>query len=156
MKTAILPGTFDPFTTGHASLVERGLELFDKVVIAIGINSEKKSLFSIEERILHISECYKNNSRVEVCSYGELTATYAKTRGINFILRGMRTLADFEYERLLADVNKKISGIETICLFTEPELSFIQSNVVRDLIKNNQDISAFVPKPVLELLKRKK
>jgi pantetheine-phosphate adenylyltransferase len=156
MKTAILPGTFDPFTTGHASLVERGLELFDKVVIAIGINSEKKSLFSLEERILHISECYKNNSRVEVCSYGELTATYAKTRGINFILRGMRTLADFEYERLLADVNKKISGIETICLFTEPELSFVQSNVVRDLIKNNQDISAFVPKPVLELIKRKK
>lgn len=156
MKTAILPGTFDPFTTGHASLVERGLELFDKIVIAIGINSEKKSLFTLEERILQITECYKDNDKIEVCSYKELTATFAKGKGINFILRGMRTLGDFEYERLLADVNNKISGIETICLFTEPELSYVQSNVVRDLIKNNQDISAFVPQPVLELIKRKK
>lgn len=155
MKQALFPGTFDPFTLGHASLIERGLQLFDIIVIAIGSNIDKKNMFTVEERIKHISLCYKNEPRVEICTYDELTATFAKKRNIKFIIRGIRTLGDFEYERLLADINKKIAGIETICLFSEPELSCIQSNVVRDLIKHNQDAKGFVPEAILEILKKK-
>lgn len=155
MKQALFPGTFDPFTLGHASLIERGLKLFDNIVIAIGSNIDKKNMFTVEERIKHIRLCYNNESRVEICTYDELTATFAKKRNIKFIIRGIRTLGDFEYERLLADINKKIAGIETICLFSEPELSCIQSNVVRDLIKHNQDAKGFVPEAILEILKKK-
>jgi len=154
MKTALFPGTFDPFTLGHASLIVRGLEIFDRIVIAIGSNIDKNNMFTTEERINHIKLCYKNEPRVEVCIYDELTAIYAQKRKIKHIIRGIRTLGDFEYERLLADVNKKIAGIETICLFSEPELSCIQSNVVRDLIYHKQDIKDFVPEVIIELLKR--
>lgn len=155
MKQALFPGTFDPFTLGHASLIERGLQLFDNILIAIGSNIDKKSMFTVEERINHIRLCYKNEPRVEICIYDELTATFAKKKDIKFIIRGIRTLGDFEYERLLADINKKIAGIETICLFSEPELSCIQSNVVRDLLKHNQDAKGFVPEAILEILKKK-
>lgn len=155
MKQALFPGTFDPFTLGHASLIERGLQLFDKIIIAIGSNIDKKSMFTVEERINHLKLCYNNEPRVEICTYDELTATFAKRIDIKFIIRGIRTLGDFEYERLLADINKKISGIETICLFSEPELSCIQSNVVRDLLKHNQDAKGFVPEAILEILKKK-
>lgn len=155
MKQALFPGTFDPFTLGHASLIERGLQLFDNILIAIGSNIDKKNMFSVEERINHLKLCYINEPRVEICTYDELTATFAKKKNIKFIIRGIRTLGDFEYERLLADINKKIAGIETICLFSEPELSCVQSNVVRDLLKHNQDAKGFVPEAILEILKKK-
>jgi pantetheine-phosphate adenylyltransferase len=154
MKTALFPGTFDPFTLGHASLIERGLEIFDRIVIAVGSNIDKKNMFTSEERVNHIKICYKNEPRIEVYAYDELTAIFARKLEIKHIIRGIRTLGDFEYERLLADVNKKIADIETLCLFSEPELSCIQSNVVRDLINHNQDVRGFVPEVILELLKR--
>lgn len=153
-KTALFPGTFDPFTLGHASVVERGLQLFDKIVVAIGVNIDKKTYFSVEERIQQIRACYQGESRVEVCSYEGLTVDCAKETGSNVILRGVRSLTDFEYERLLSDINYKISHMDTVCFFTEPELASIQSNVVRDLLKHKQDVSAFVPKEMAHLLKK--
>lgn len=155
MKTAIFPGTFDPFTLGHASIVRRGLHLFDRIIVAVGQNTEKKTLFTLEERLEHIHACFKNEPRVEVCSYEGMTVHFARKKNAGFILRGVRTLGDFEYERLLADVNSKISDVESVFLFTEPEYSSIQSNVVRELIKYEQDIHEFVPTAVIELLKKK-
>jgi pantetheine-phosphate adenylyltransferase len=154
MKTALFPGTFDPFTLGHASIVRRGLLLFDRIVIAIGINDEKQTMFSMEQRMKQIKACYSSEPRVDVCAYRGLTVECAREKGIGVILRGVRSLTDFEYERLLSDVNQKISDVETVCLFTEPELASIQSNVVRDLIKHKQDVRAFVPEEMADLLKK--
>jgi len=155
MRTAIFPGTFDPFTLGHASIVRRGLRLFDRIIIAIGNNNDKKTLFTIEQRLEHIHQCFKNEPRIVVCSYEGMTVDLARKENAGFIIRGVRSLGDFEYERLLSDVNQKISEIDTVVLFTEPEYSSIQSNVVRELLKHNQDITAFVPTAIKELLKIK-
>jgi pantetheine-phosphate adenylyltransferase len=154
METALFPGTFDPFTLGHASIVRRGLALFDRIIIAVGINEAKRNMFTTKERLQQIQACYKDECRVEICSYEGLTVECAREKNAGVILRGIRTLNDFEYERQLADVNQKISGIETVCLFTEPELACIQSNVVRDLLLHQQDVRAFVPEAVAELLKK--
>jgi len=154
MKTAVFPGTFDPFTLGHASVVRRGLRIFDHIIIAIGINQSKSTMFTLEERLEQIRACFKNEPRIEVCSYEGLTVDFARRKNAGFILRGIRTLTDFEYERLLSDVNQKISEIDTVCLFTEPEYSSIQSNVVRELLKYGQDVREFVPSSIIELLKK--
>jgi pantetheine-phosphate adenylyltransferase len=154
MKTALFPGTFDPFTLGHASVVRRGLAIFDKIVIAIGKNEEKKTYFTLEERLQQIKACYANDNRVEVCFYEGLTVDCAKQYKVSAILRGVRSLTDFEYERLLSDINLKIAGIDTVCLFTEPELASIQSNVVRDLLLHHQDVRSFVPEQMAGLLKK--
>ena len=153
MKTALFPGTFDPFTLGHQSVVRRGLEIFDRIIIAIGINDSKQTYFSVEQRLKQIRACYSNDKKVEVCSYEGLTADCARMHGATTILRGIRSVADFEYERVLSDVNLKIAEIDTVCFFTEPNLSSMQSNVVRDLLKHNHDVSAFIPKEMAELLK---
>jgi pantetheine-phosphate adenylyltransferase len=154
MKTAIFPGTFDPFTLGHASIVERGLRLFDRIIIAIGINDAKQTLFTTDERLQQIRACFNNEPSVEVCAYEGMTVDFACKKNAGFIIRGVRSLGDFEYERLLSDVNQKISNIDTVFLFSKPEYSSIQSNVVRELLKYNQDISAFVPSAIIELLKK--
>jgi pantetheine-phosphate adenylyltransferase len=154
MKTALFPGTFDPFTLGHASVVRRGLALFDRIVIAIGINDAKQTYYSIEERLEQIRACYAGESRVEVVAYKGMTVECASEHHAAAILRGVRSLTDFEYERLLSDVNLKISGIDTVCVFTEPELASIQSNVVRDLLKHNQDVRSFVPEAMAGLLQK--
>jgi pantetheine-phosphate adenylyltransferase len=154
MKTALFPGTFDPFTLGHASVVRRGLTLFDRIVIAIGVNNEKQTYYTLDERMAQIRSCFCSETRVEIVSYQGLTVDCAKAHNASVILRGVRSLTDFEYERLLSDINLKISGIETVCLFTEPELASIQSNVVRDLLKHNQDVRAFVPEAMANLLKK--
>lgn len=154
MRTALFPGTFDPFTLGHASIVERGLQLFDRVIIAIGVNAEKKTLFSLPERLEQIKACYMENDRVDVCSYEGLTVELAQEKGAGFILRGVRSITDFEYERQLSDIYRRLSDIETVCLFTEPSLSFIQSSMVRDLLRYNKDISAFVPEAIHKQIKR--
>lgn len=154
MKTALFPGTFDPFTLGHASVVRRGLVLFDRIVIAIGVNDAKQTLFTMEERLSQIRACYQGEPRVEVTTYEGMTVECARAFDAVAILRGVRSLTDFEYERLLSDVNLKISGIDTVCVFTEPELASIQSNVVRDLLKHNQDVRAFVPEAMAGLLKK--
>ena len=154
MKTALFPGTFDPFTLGHASVVRRGLALFDRIVIAIGVNDAKQTFFSMEERLEQVRACYTREPRVEVCTYGGMTVECAREHDAVAILRGVRSLTDFEYERLLSDINLKISGIDTVCVFTEPELASIQSNVVRDLLKHHQDVQAFVPEAMAGLLKK--
>lgn len=154
MKTALFPGTFDPFTLGHASVVRRGLALFDHIIIAIGINDAKQTYYSTEKRLEQIQACYAGDSRVEVVAYKGMTVECAREHQAIAILRGVRSLTDFEYERLLSDVNLKISGIDTVCVFTEPELASIQSNVVRDLLKHNQDVRAFVPEAMSELLQK--
>lgn len=156
MKQAIFPGTFDPYTIGHYSLVERGLNLFDKIIIAVGSNAGKKTMFSVEERMEIIKACHKNDDRIEVCKYEGLTADFAKSKHTNFLLRGIRSINDFEYEKTLADVNLKIASLETLFLFSEPQYSFIQSMVVRDLIIHGNDLDGFVHPESVKLINRYK
>lgn len=145
MKTAIFPGSFDPFTTGHYDVVRRALQLFDKIIIGIGTNATKQPVFSVEERLKQIEETFRNDPRVEVQVYDSLTVDFAKQTGAQFILRGVRCIADFEYERNMAEANKEIGGIETILLYTSPEYAHISSTLVRDLYSYGKDISSFLP-----------
>ena len=144
-KKALFPGTFDPFTIGHYSLVKRSLQLMDEIVIAIGINDNKQTYFSLDRRIEMIRSLYKDDPRVSVASYNSLTVDFAKETGANFILRGIRSVNDFEYEKTIADMNRNMTGIETFVLFTEPELTHISSTIVRELLKYGHDVSKFVP-----------
>lgn len=148
-KKAIFPGTFDPFTIGHHSMVKRSLELVDEIVIAIGKNDTKKSYFSLEGRIEMIEKLYKDDPRVSVAYYDNLTVDFAKAINARFIVRGIRSVNDFEYEKTIADINRKISGIETFILFTEPELTHISSTIVRELLRFGHDISQFVPEGMI-------
>ncbi|OAV66447.1 Phosphopantetheine adenylyltransferase [Bacteroidales bacterium Barb6] len=144
-RTALFPGTFDPFTIGHQSLVNRGLELVDEIIIAVGINSRKQTCFTLEERMDAIRRLYRNDPRIQVLSYDILTTDFARAQNARFILRGIRTVNDFEYEKTIADVNRMISGIETFILFTEPEHTHISSSIVRELLSFGKDVSMFVP-----------
>lgn len=144
-KKAVFPGTFDPFTIGHYSLVKRSLLLFDEVVIAIGINETKKSYFSLDKRIEMIASLFSNDSRVSIQSYNSLTVDFAQAIDASCIIRGIRSVNDFEYEKNIADINRKISGIETLVLFTEPEFTHISSTIVRELLSYGRDISEFIP-----------
>lgn len=146
MRKAIFPGTFDPFTIGHASVVERALTFMDEVIIGIGINDNKSTWFPVEKRQEIISRYYADNPRVKVEAYSNLTVDFALERDVRFIIRGIRTVHDFEYEETIADINRKLSGIETILLFTEPELSSISSTIVRELLRFGKDVSPFIPK----------
>lgn len=145
-RIAIFPGSFDPFTVGHARIVERGLPLFDRIVIGVGINESKRSLYSVADRVKSISEFYRNEPRVKVVSYDDLTIDLALREGARFILRGLRSVKDFEYERDIANMNHRLSGVETVLLFTEPQYSSISSSVVRELIGFGKDVSDFLPK----------
>ncbi|MCC8170735.1 MAG: pantetheine-phosphate adenylyltransferase [Parabacteroides sp.] len=145
-KIALFPGTFDPFTIGHQSLVNRGLELVDEIIVAIGINDKKLTYFPLEKRLKAIRCLYRNEPRVSVRSYNSLTVDFAEEVGARFILRGIRTVNDFEYEKSIANVNRKLAGIETFILFTEPEHTHISSSIVRELLRYGKDISLFVPK----------
>ena len=147
MKRAIFPGTFDPFTIGHASIVKRAITFIDELVIGIGYNENKRTMFSIEEREKPLRELYKNEPRVKIASYNDLTVDFARRMDAQFIIRGIRCVKDFEYEETIADINRKLAGIETILLFTEPELTSVSSSVVRELISFGKDVSAFLPQP---------
>lgn len=145
MRIALFAGSFNPFTIGHADIVERGLAMFDEVVIAIGENQDKPSA-DIDVRVQTIRNIYKDNARVRVEVYHSLTVDYAKQIGACALLRGVRSGADFEYERQMADANRALAGIETVVLFTRPELGYISSSLVRDLIKHGADVSKLVAK----------
>ena len=145
MRRAIFPGTFDPFTIGHYSIVTRALTFMDEVTIGIGINENKNTYFPIEKRVEMIQKLYKNEPRIKVMSYDCLTIDFAQQVDAQFIVRGIRTVKDFEYEETIADINRKLAGIETILLFTEPELTCIRSTIVRELLSYNKDISMFIP-----------
>ena len=149
MRTAIFVGSFNPFTTGHASIVERALPLFDRIVIGIGVNIDKVSdeyIDSIEQRVKAIKDVYINEPKVEVRSYEGLTVDFAREIGATYIIKGVRSVRDFEYEREQADVNRMLSGIETVLFLALPELASVSSTVVRELQKYGYPIDKFIPK----------
>lgn len=145
MKLAIFPGSFDPFTLGHYSIVKRTLAFMDEVIVGIGINEDKRCLMSVEKRVESIRKLYVDEPRVKVLAYSGLTVDFAHEQGAGVIIRGIRTVKDFEYEESIADINRKLSGIETVFLFTEPDLASVSSSVVRELLHYGKDVSAFLP-----------
>ena len=150
MKKAIFPGSFDPFTIGHYSVVKRGLELFDHITIGVGSNCSKKSFFTLEKRLNIIRQAFHDEPRVSVKAYDSLTIDFAKEEEADFILRGVRSANDFEYEKSIADINKRLSSIETVLLFTEPQYSAVSSTIVRDLLSYGKEVAEFLP-PGVEL-----
>lgn len=145
MKRALFPGSFDPFTVGHLDIVERGVKIFDEIVVGIGINSEKKYMFSLEERLAFIEACFEHESRVRVATYKGLTINFCKDIEADFILRGVRNNGDFEFEKAIARTNRHMSEIETVFLLTSAGTSYISSSIVREIIRNNGDYSTFIP-----------
>lgn len=153
MKTiALFPGSFDPFTKGHDDIVRRALTLVDKIIIGIGINENKRTMFTPEERLLMIKTLYKDNPHVDVQCYKGLTVDFAKEIQATCLLRSLRSVKDYEYELSIAEVNKELSGIETLILFTNPQLAHISSSVVRELIHFGKDVQTFLPQglPLLQ------
>jgi len=148
MKRAIFPGSFDPITLGHVDIIERAMDLFDEIVIAIGINNEKKYLFSLEQRLQFIKKTFANNSKIKVQTYEGLTINYCKEIDANYILRGLRNPADFEFEKAIAQTNRNLSGIETVFLLTSANTAYISSSIVRDVYRHQGDISSLVPDTV--------
>lgn len=149
MKKAIFPGSFDPITKGHYDIIKRGVSLFDEVIVAIGVNAEKKYMFSLEDRKRFIEEAFKDEPKVKVITYSGLTIDLCKKENAEFILRGLRNPADFEFEKAIAHTNRVMSKIETVFLLTAARTSFISSSIVRDVLRNGGDISQLVPESVL-------
>jgi pantetheine-phosphate adenylyltransferase len=148
MRRALFPGSFDPITLGHFDIIKRGVQLFDEVVVAIGINADKKYMFSLEERKAFIENAFKNEPKVKVMTYKGLTIDFCKEIKAEFILRGLRNPADFEFEKAIAHTNRKLSKIETVFLLTASSTSYISSAIVRDVIRNNGDYTVLVPDSV--------
>lgn len=147
-RIAVFPGSFDPITLGHHDIIHRGISLFDKVIVAIGINAEKKYMFSLEERKRFIEEAFKGEPKVEVITYEGLTIDLCRNINAGFILRGLRNPADFEFEKAIAHTNRELSKIETVFLLTAAKTSYISSSIVRDVIRNGGDYTILVPDPV--------
>lgn len=144
-RVALFPGSFDPFTRGHESIVRRALPLFDRFVIAIGVNAEKNPFMSMEQRLEWIKNTFKDDPQVEVIAYTGLTVDAAREVGAQFIVRGVRLIQDFENEKHLAEINRDLTGIETILLYTLPEYSHVSSSIVRELFRYGQDVSRYLP-----------
>jgi pantetheine-phosphate adenylyltransferase len=145
-KIAVFPGSFDPFTIGHEAIIRRAVSLFDEIIVAVGTNALKKTFYSLETRKEMINRVFENEPRVRVDQYEGLTVDYCKRNGAKYLLRGLRTAADFEFERAIGQVNKSMApDIESIFLLTVPEHSFINSTIVRDIIRSGGDASKFVP-----------
>lgn len=148
-KTAVFPGSFDPVTLGHVSVIKRAVPLFDKIIIGIGVNSEKKNMYSLEQRILWINAIFESEPKVVVDSYSGLTIDFCRQKNAHYILRGLRTSADFEFERGIGQINKMLDdGIETIFLLTEARYTPISSSIVRDVIRNGGNVSGMIPDKV--------
>lgn len=148
MKRAIFPGSFDPITLGHYDIIERGVKLFDEIIVAIGINATKKYMFTIEERMNFIKDAFKHEPKITVVSYKGLTVDFCQKNDVEYILRGLRNPADFEFEKAIAHTNRDLAPIETVFLLTAASTSYIASSIVRDVIRNDGDYTKLVPKSV--------
>ncbi|MCK8481352.1 pantetheine-phosphate adenylyltransferase [Psychroserpens algicola] len=148
MKRAIFPGSFDPITLGHYDIIKRSVKLFDEVIVAIGINAEKKYMFSLKERQEFIENAFKDEPKVSVVTYKGLTVDFCQKNNVEFILRGLRNPADFEFEKAIAHTNRDLAPIETVFLLTAASTSYISSSIVRDVIRNNGDYTKLVPNSV--------
>ena len=146
-RIALFPGSFDPFTKGHEFIVSQSLEIFDDLIIGIGVNTEKKYLFDIEKRISHIEQLYAGNKRVSIKAYEGLTIDLCEKLSASHIIRGLRNTIDFEYEKSIAQMNRSMSDIDTVFILTNEQLSHINSSIVREIYKNNGDISLYVTHP---------
>ncbi len=149
MRRAIFPGSFDPLTLGHYDIIRRGITLFDELFIAIGINADKKYMFTLEERQGFIEQAFKDEPKIKVVTYEGLTVDFCREIDANFILRGLRNPADFEFEKAIAHTNRKLSEIETVFLLTSSGKSYISSSIVRDVIRNGGDYTGLVPETVI-------
>jgi len=152
-RTAIFPGSFDPLTLGHVDVIQRALPLFDHLVIAIGVNSDKNYMYTLEERKKIIQDTFQGIENIEVVNYEGLTVDFCQKIGAQFILRGLRNPADFEFEKAIAHTNRALSDIETVFLLTASATSFISSSIVRDVIRNHGDYSKLVPSTVMQFAK---
>lgn len=148
MKRAIFPGSFDPVTLGHYDIIMRGLTLFDEIILAIGVNADKKYMFPLEQRKLFLEETFKNEPKIQVKTYKGLTVDFCKKQDASFILRGLRNPGDFEFEKAIAHTNRYLEKIETVFLLTSSGKSYISSSIVRDVIRNGGDYSGLVPSSV--------
>ena len=148
MKKAVFPGSFDPLTLGHCDIIHKSIDLFDEIILAIGINSTKESMFSLEQRTQFINEEFSNHAKVKILTYQGLTVDFCKEINADFIVRGLRNSADFEFEKTIAQTNKKLTGIETVFFLTSPETAYISSSIVREIIANKGDYTKLVPKSV--------
>lgn len=149
MKIAVFPGSFDPITTGHVDLIYRSLPLFDKIVVAVGINSNKKTLFTLETRLKWLKEVFKEEPKIEIAYFEGLTVDFCKSIGAKYLIRGLRNSSDFDYEKTISQLNSVIgNGMETFFLISKPGFSHVSSTIVREIIKAGGDASVFVPKEV--------
>ena len=148
MRKAVFPGSFDPITLGHEDIILRALPLFDEVIIAIGVNASKKYMFSLEQRKSFIEETFKKYENVSVVTYKGLTVDFCKQNNIDYIIRGLRNPADFEFEKAIAHTNRDLAPVETVFLLTAAKTSYISSSIVRDVLRNGGDVSTLVPKAV--------
>ena len=148
MKRALFPGSFDPITLGHYDIIKRALDLFDEIVVAIGVNGDKNYMFTVEQRKEFIEKAFADEPKVKVTTYQGLTVDFCKEIDAQFILRGLRNPADFEFEKAIAHTNRKLSRIETVFLLTAARTSFISSSIVRDVIRNHGDYTVLVPESV--------
>ncbi|MFT6149379.1 MAG: pantetheine-phosphate adenylyltransferase [Saprospiraceae bacterium] len=148
-KIAVFPGSFDPITTGHIELIKRAIPLFDELIIAIGINSKKQSLFSLEQRLAWLEKVFENEPKVRTGHYEGLTVKYCKSINANYMLRGLRNASDFDYEKTISQLNTIIGdGLETVFLISSPEFSHVSSTIVREIIRAGGDASPFLPKEI--------
>ena len=152
MKKAVFPGSFDPITIGHEDIIRRGLDLFDEIVVAVGVNADKRYQFSLEERLAFIQATFKDDPKIKITTYQGLTVDYCKQINADFILRGLRNPADFEFEKAIAHTNRTLTEIETVFLLTASNKDFISSSIVRDVLRNQGDIKAFVPEGAYTLI----
>jgi len=153
MRVAVFPGSFDPFTNAHVDILNRALPLFDRVIVAIGKNSVKQSMLTVEKRTAIINRVYEHESKVEVTNYEGLTVEFCRKAGAAWMIRGIRTVSDFEYEKGISQMNYVLEpGIESIFILSKPGYSAISSTIVRDILRNGGDISQFVPKEAMEFL----
>lgn len=151
MRIAVFPGSFDPITKGHIDLVHRAQDLFDKIIVAVGVNSSKKSLFSLEQRLEWLNLVFEKDEDIYVDHFQGLTVNFCKEQGANYLLRGLRNASDFDYEKTISQLNHIIGDeLETVFLISKPEFSHVSSTIVREIIKGKGDVSSFVPNLILK------